>query len=144
MRALQRVKARRELAMRLKQPASSNAGSSLVAFDDPATRSALRAMLAKQGGQDVAAAASSPASGADDRAAYEAMFDRIAGQQSLSPGAIRILATRRADRIAKFLTGNGIERSRVLSNAVKMKRPSSPAPASKGRFAATLLEPRFL
>ncbi len=66
-----------------------------------------------------AAAAPSPASGADDRAAYEAMFDRIAEQQSLSPGATRILATRRAERIALFLTEKGIERGRVQTGQVE-------------------------
>ena len=33
---------------------------------------------------------------------------------------------------------------KLLSNAAELKRPSSPTPASKWRFAATSLESRFL
>lgn len=117
--ALQQAEVRRELAKRLKEPAPANDGSSVVAFDDPATRSALLAMAGKQGGQDTAAASSSPASRADARAAYKAMFDRIARQQSLSPGAAQILATRRAEVIAQYLGGNGIERGRVQTGKVQ-------------------------
>ncbi|MEO8835545.1 MAG: DUF748 domain-containing protein, partial [Caldimonas sp.] len=117
--ALQQAEVRRELAKRLKEPAPGNDGSSVVAFDDPATRSALRAMAGKQGGQDAAAAASSPPSGTDARAAYKAMFDRIARQQSLGPGAAQILATRRAEGIAQYLGGNGIERGRVQTGKVQ-------------------------
>ena len=116
--ALQRAEARREPAARVRQPESNDDASSLVAFDDPATRSALRAMFAKQNGQDVATAAS-PASSADDRAAYEALFDRIASQQPLSPGATRVLATCRAEGIAQFLNEKGIERSRVQTGQVE-------------------------
>ncbi|MEP7098478.1 MAG: DUF748 domain-containing protein, partial [Dokdonella sp.] len=128
--ALQRAQARRELATILKQPASASDGSSLVAFDDPATRSALRAWLAKLDGQTGAAAASSPASGADGRAAYQAMFDRIARQQSLSPGATQILATRRAEQIAQFLASAGIDRARVQTGKVESEPATDAGPVA--------------
>ena len=117
--ALQKSEARRILAARLNQPTTNNDASSLVAFDDPATRTALRSMLTKEVGQDPAAVTSLPTSGVDTRAGYEALFERIARQQQLSPEATRILATRRAASIAQFLTENGIERSRVQTGQVK-------------------------
>jgi hypothetical protein len=117
--ALKRDEVRRELATRLKLPAPSDTTSSLVAFDEPATRAALRAMRAQQNGQDAAASVLSPASSAIDRAAYEAMFENIAAHQPLGAGATRILATRRAEAIAQFLDGKGIARARVQTGQVE-------------------------
>ncbi len=126
--ALQRNEVRRQLAARLKLPATNDTTSPLVAFDDPATRAALRAMLAQQNvGQNgwsgqsgqAAAGASSPASSTDDRAAYEAMFDQIAAHQPLGAAATRVLATRRAEAIAQFLDDKGIGRERVQTGRVE-------------------------
>lgn len=96
-------------------------------------------MRAEIGGQG-AAAASVPASGADDRAAYQAMFDQIARQLPVSSSATRILATLRAERIAQFLTEKGIERSRLLTGREESV-PVTDADTVDARLAITGAQP---
>lgn len=111
--ALKQTLTRQQLDARLH---NGETGHSVVAFDDPATRRALRALLPQQDGNPGAGAVPPPTA---DRASYEALFKRIAESQTLGPSALPVLATRRAQAIAQYLTQQGIARARVQTGMVR-------------------------
>ncbi|MCY0386675.1 DUF748 domain-containing protein [Robbsia sp. Bb-Pol-6] len=115
--ALQQAQTRRQLAARLTSPGADDADASIVALDDPGTRRALGAMLAQQNNGPLPESPTGPA--ADSHAAYQAMFDRVSKGQTLNADAAEILATRRAEGIADYLTQHGIARSRVQTGKVQ-------------------------
>ncbi|MEO7335532.1 MAG: DUF748 domain-containing protein, partial [Caldimonas sp.] len=131
--ALRRNAARRQVAAYLHDDTKEDADAPPVAFDDPATRDALRALAAQPPGPgEASTTAATPADG-DPRATFEAMFDRIVRRQVLGVAAPQILATQRAAGIAAYLAQQGIDRARVQTGRVR-----ATASDSDGSIDATL------
>jgi hypothetical protein len=114
-RALQRERARRELALNLGRTLAPGEDPGPIAYDDPATQRALVRMARAQPTGAVAQGSE----------AYKALFEKIVAERTLEPSDTRILAVKRSRAIAGYLVQHGIERERVQTGEIAAVRSSA-------------------
>lgn len=118
-KALRRELARRSVAAALGQELEPDHLPGPLSYDDPATRQALRDLLAAQAGTQAPTDLVDPfRSAQNDRALYRAMFDKLAQVQPLPEAALRVLAIERSRAIAGHLVRQGVEPDRVVTGRI--------------------------